>query len=184
VAPAGTIRTGFAVTAAGVLAGTFAWAAAAKLTDRRGWRRALAGYAVPAAVRKVAELGVPLAEVGVPLAVLLGSPQLAGRLALVLLGVFSIAIVWTRIRGGDQEIPCGCFGGAAGRDFRLLLGRNSLLAAAAVASIGSPASPLLRWPGSPGQGELLPFVLAATGCALAVLTSWRTATWLGRGRSA
>ncbi len=184
VAPAGTIRTGFAVTAAGVLAGTFAWAAAAKLTDRRGWRRTLAGYAVPAAVRRVAELGVPLAEVGVPLAVLLGSPQLAGRLALVLLGVFSIAIVWTRIRGGDQEIPCGCFGGAAGRDFRLLLGRNSLLAAVAVASIGSPASPLLGWPGPPGQGELLPFVLAATGCALAVLTSWRTATWLGRGRSA
>ena len=182
--PAGTIRAGVAAAAAGLVAGTFAWAAATKLMDRRRWRRTLAGYAVPAAVRPAAELGLPLAELGVPLAVLLGSPRSAGVLALILLAVFSTAILRTRARRGDREIACGCFGGTDARDFRLLLGRNALLAAAAFASIGASASPPLRWPGSPGEGDVLPFVLAATGCVVAGFTSWRTATWLGRGRRA
>jgi hypothetical protein len=183
-APEGTIRTGFTVVAAGILAGAFAWAAAGKLADRRRWRRALNGYAVPAHLRAAAELGLPLAELGVPLLLLLGLPQLAAGLALVLLAVFSVAILRTRARRGGRAMPCGCFGGTAARDFRLLLARNAVLAAAAAASIAAPASPLLRWPGPPGQGEVLPLVLAATGLAVASFTSWRTVTWLGRGRRA
>jgi hypothetical protein len=183
-APPGAIRTGFAVAAAGIVAGAFAWAAAAKLMDRRGWRRTLGGYALPAALRATADLGIPLAELGVPVIVLLGHPRPAGWLALILLGVFSIAILRARAGRGDREIPCGCFGGATARDFRLLLARNAVLAAAAAASMGTPASPLLRWPGPPGEGELLPVVLAAAGLGVAGVTWWRTATWLSRGRGA
>jgi hypothetical protein len=181
---ADTIRTNVAAIAAGLVAGTFAWAAAAKLMDRRRWRRTLGEYAVPAAVRSTAEVGLPLAELGVPLAVLLGSPRPAGWLALILLAVVSLAVLWTRARGGDREIACGCFGGAKVRDFRLLLGRNALLAAVAAVSIGASASPLLHWPGPPGEGEIVPFVLASTGCAVAGFTWWRTTRWLSRGRRA
>jgi hypothetical protein len=183
-APAGTIRSGFAVVAAGIVAGAFAWAAAAKLVDRRRWRRTLSGYAVPPALRATAELGLPLAELGVPVALLAGLPQPAGWLALILLAVFSVAILRTRAGRGGREIPCGCFGGVTARDFRLLLVRNALLAGAAAASFGAPASPLLRWPGPPGDRELLPLALAVTGLAVAGVTSWRTATWLTRGRRA
>jgi Methylamine utilisation protein MauE len=182
--PAGAMRTGLMVLASALLAGTFGWAGVTKLVDRRGWRRTLAGYALPAAVRRTVGLGVPLAELGVPAAVLLGSPRAGARLALVLLAAFSLVILRTRVRGGSREITCGCFGGATARDFRLLLGRNAVLAAAAVASAGAPASPMLHWPGSPGEGELLPFLLAVTGCAVALFTGWRTELWLGRGRRA
>jgi hypothetical protein len=183
-APQGAIRTGFAVAAAGIVTGAFAWAAVAKLADRRRWQRTLSGYAVPAVLRRTAVLGIPLAELGVPLLVLLGRPRPGGWLALVLLAVFSVAILRTRAGHGGRAIPCGCFGGASARDFRLLLGRNAMLAAAAATSMAASDSPLLRWPGVPGEGELLPAALGAAGIAVAGVTWWRTATWLGRGRAA
>ena len=182
-APSGAVRAGIAVIAAGLVAGTFAWAAVAKLLHRRRWRHTLAGYSLPAVLASVLEPGLPLAELGVPFAVLLGYRREAAWLALVLLAVFAVAIVRTRVRGDGDEIACGCFGGTT-RDYRLLLARNALLAAVAATSISAPDVPLLRWPGPPGEGEVLPFVLAVTALAVAGFTAWRTTTWLRRPRHA
>lgn len=179
-----TLRTGAAAVAAAIVAGAFAWAAVSKIVDRRRWRRTLAGYAVPAAVIGAVETGLPLAELGVPITLLFGYPRPAGWLALILLAVFCLAIVRIRVRGAGDEIACGCFGGTAARDFRLLLARNALLATAAAVSIGAPASPLLRWQGPPGEGGWLPVMLAAAGGAVGGFTAWRAATWLNRGRRA
>ncbi len=184
VASTGAIRTGLAAVAAGVVAGAFAWAAVAKLVDRRGWRRTLTGYGLSPAVRRGAELGIPPAELGVPVAALLGSPRVAASLALILLGLFSIAIVRARVVGGRRAIACGCSGGARTRDFRLLLGRNAVLAVAAWACMRTQASALLHWPGAPEQDGLLPFMLALLGGLVGLSTAWRSTAWLSRGRRA
>ncbi|MEP6477231.1 MAG: MauE/DoxX family redox-associated membrane protein [Actinomycetota bacterium] len=176
--PDGGVRAGIAVIAAGLVAGTFAWAAVAKLLHRRRWRHTLAGYSLPAVLASMLEPGLPLAELGVPLAVLLGYRREAAWLALALLAIFSVAILRSRVRGVGDEIACGCFRGGATRDYRLLLARNALLAAVAATSISAPDVPLLRWPGPPGEGEVLPFALAVTAIAMAGFTAWRTATWL------
>jgi hypothetical protein len=64
------------------------------------------------------------------------------------------------------------------------LARNVLLASSAAVAARAPARPPALWPGVPQVGETLPAVLALGALLVAVLTLWRTAVWLGRGRGA
>ena len=167
-----------ATAAAGTVALFFAWSAIAKLVAPASWRRVLAGYGLPRPVERAVPPVLPALELAVPAAVVLGAPAAACALAVALLLVFSGVILRTRLRGDGDRIACGCFGGASARDYRALLARNAALAAVAVGGARAPAQAVAWWPAAPEPGELLPFVLAVAGTGVALLTVWRSATWL------
>ena len=168
--------------AAGALAIAFGWSAAAKLVAPAVWRRTLAGQALPRRLAGAAAAGVPVVEAAVPTAVVLGAPAVASAIAMAALVLFSAVIVRTRLRGNDDAVACGCFGSGRARDYRLLLARNATLVALAVAGLHASPVEVAWWPGAPGPGEALPFAVATSAVAVAVLTAWRSASWLGRGR--
>jgi hypothetical protein len=180
VAPAGA---GFAAACTATLALAFGWSAAVKLAAPARWRATLAAYGLPDGLDAAARTAVPSLELTVATAAALGLTPAASAIALVLLAGFSAAIVRTRIRGG-RRVACGCFGGTRSRDYRLLLARNVLLASSAAVAARAPARPPALWPGVPQAGETLPAVLALGALVVALLTLWRTAVWLGRGRGA
>jgi hypothetical protein len=162
--------------AAAVLAVAFGWAAVAKAAAPRRWRRAVDAHGLPAPAARAARWGVPIAEAIVPLLVLLGRPRTAGAWSLVLVVGFSLELV--RIRRGGR-VPCGCFGARRTVAASTALLRNGALAAAAVLVVAlGEASSALRWPGSPGAGEVVPFVLTAGSALAATAVVWRAVAWL------
>jgi hypothetical protein len=148
--------------AAEVLAVVFGWAALSKALAPARWRADLDAYRIPAP--GAVALIVPLAEAAVPVLVLTGVPAFAPLLALALLGTFSAAILRARRLQGDR-LPCGCFGGTARRDYRVLLGRNLALAVVAVAAVADTGDP---WDIA-GPAEVLPIVLLSIGLAVVLL---------------
>ena len=180
-APAGATRAGFAAAAAGVAAIVFGWSAFAKLSAPARWRRTLAAHALPPGLARAAAPGAPTLELLVPASVIVGAPAAGCALALLLLTVFSAAVVRTRILGGDATVACGCFGGTRARNYRLLLARNLTLAIVATAGLGASSPAAMMLPGVPEASELFPFGLAVSAAIVAVLTSWRATTWLRRG---
>jgi hypothetical protein len=149
--------------AAEVLAVAFGWSAVAKVVRFGRWRGSLAGYHLRH--EPVLAVAVPTLEAAVPALALAGRPGLAGGVALLLLAVFSWAILRARRFGGDR-LPCGCFGGSARRDYRLLLGRNMALGVVAASALADPAA----LPGLHGVdfAEALPALLTLIGALLAV----------------
>jgi hypothetical protein len=150
--------------AAELLAGVFAWAAVAKVARFGRWRKSLAAYRLPR--EQALRVLVPAFEAAVPGLVLAGRPGLAGGLALLLLAAFAWAILRARRLGGDR-LPCGCFGGAARRDYRLLLGRDVALGVVAASALVDSAA----LPGLNGveATDVLPVLMTALGAALAAL---------------
>ena len=124
--------------AALVLAAVFAWAAVVKLLEPDRWRKDLLVYRLGRPLRAAGWLILPWLEVAVPAALLIGHPRMAALLAAGLMGVFSVAILRARILVGSDQLACGCFGGHATRDYRLLLLRNALLAGLAVYVLAFP----------------------------------------------
>ncbi|HET6770018.1 MAG TPA: MauE/DoxX family redox-associated membrane protein [Actinomycetota bacterium] len=144
----------------------FGWAAVAKLARLSSWRTTLRGYGVRRPLGMLALPLVPVAEAAVPVLALLGRIRESATLALILLIIFSGAVIHAR-RAQGRRLPCGCFGKKKSHDYRALLLRNlalGLLAGAAIA--GRPARPVLeslRWP---HVGEALPALLVLLGLAL------------------
>jgi hypothetical protein len=127
-------------------------------------------------LERPALLGVPLAEGAIAALVVAGASAPSSILALALLGAFSGAILRARALHGSR-VPCGCFGRAKARDFRVLLGRNLALGGLAGGVLTTGASfPLLDWARTPAHGELLPAALVVAGLVIAA--------WLGRMASA
>jgi uncharacterized membrane protein YphA (DoxX/SURF4 family) len=93
-----------------LLAGVFAAAAWAKLSDRPGTEQAARDFGVPTAASSAVAFAVPVAELTV--AVLLvfgGSVLVVGAVgAVVLLAVFTIAVAVSLARGRRPD--CHCFG--------------------------------------------------------------------------
>lgn len=148
------------------LAGVFAWAAASKALDPRGWREALGAHRLGPLARP-ALVGVPVLETAVAALVLAGAPRAGASLALALLATFSGAILRARALQGDR-IPCGCFGRTRARDYRALLIRNVALGTLAVWVVVTGASfPLLEWARLPRGGEIAAALLALAGLVLA-----------------
>jgi hypothetical protein len=154
--------------AAAVLAIAFGAAAAVKVVRPGPWRRSLRALRLPSAVERVAGPAVPAVEVVLAALPFLGLASTAGFASLVVLGLFSAAIVVGRLRVG-RRLDCGCFGATSARDSRLLLARNGALAvAAALAWQGGVDDPVGGPLGTPTGAEVLPAALVALGLALAV----------------
>jgi hypothetical protein len=150
------------------LAAAFAWAAVAKLARFPAWREALAGYRLPEPAERAVRPLVPLTEAVV--AVLLVSGGDASRagaaLAVALLGGFSLSVLRAQRLQGDR-LPCGCFGGRGGRDYRLMLVRNATLGAVAATALLFPRAGAFDAV-APDASQVVPAALAAAGLGLGV----------------
>lgn len=163
---------------AAALAATFAWAALAKLGRWTRWRAALSGYELPGAVRALAAPVVPVVEGGVAALLVTGFTRAGAALSVALLASFSGALLYARERRGDR-LPCGCFGGATERDYRVMLLRNALLGlASAVLLLTSHDVSVARGWSAPSGGDLVPGALVAIGIGLVGWTLWRVGSSL------
>lgn len=116
-----------------LLAAVFAAAAVGKLTDLRGWRHALAGFAVPDVALGTVSWLVPLAELATAAALLGSATAEPGAVAsLALLLVFALAIL-VNLRQGRQA-PCHCFGPLSAPT---PVGRRTLVRAAALTALAA-----------------------------------------------
>ena len=150
--------------AAVILAAAFGWAALSKAARPSAWRDALRPHGLGGLEPAVA-VAVPSAELAVAGVLLLASSRAGAVAALVLLVVFSAALVRVRVRSGDRRVPCGCFGRRSSVDVRLALVRNVVLAALGVLALtGRQPDPLPL--GLPSSGEAVPALLALVGIAL------------------
>lgn len=154
--------------AALLLAAAFAWAVLAKAARPGAWRDALPGYRLPVRTTRLTLFAVPLAEAGAAVLLLSGDDvsKAGAALSVALLAGFSIAVLRARRLQGDR-LPCGCFGGAGRRDYRIMLVRNAFLGGLAAAVLVVPDAWTFEI-GSPGVSQLLPAALAALGVALVV----------------
>ena len=92
-----------------VLAAVFAVAAAGKLADRDGSRRAVVAFGAPESLAAVLAVLLPVAELTVAVLLLPAATASAGAIgALALLVLFSGAIAFNLMRGREPE--CHCFG--------------------------------------------------------------------------
>jgi hypothetical protein len=118
-------------------------------------------------------VATPVLEIVAAALVLLVSVKTGAALSLVLLGGFSLAVLRARSRQGDR-IPCGCFGRAKERDYRLIIGRNLLLVGVtAVVLLGEESQGLLSGGEVPPASDVLPALLAAVGIGLMAVVLWQ-----------
>jgi hypothetical protein len=148
------------------LAVVFAWAGVGKVVAPDRWRRDLQAYRLARPARAAGWLLVPWLELAVAVEIVAGWPRPAGGLALGLLAVFSAAIVRARIVVGSNQLACGCFGGHATRDYRVLLARNGALILLAAYVVAFPRAHFAR------AGEGLPLVLAGTMAVAGAAWVW------------
>jgi uncharacterized membrane protein YphA (DoxX/SURF4 family) len=136
-----------------LLAGTLAWAGAAKAADPAPFRATLRALSAPGWL----VVGVPALELALAGLLVAGvAPRLSAAAVLVLLAGFTVALA----RLGS--VPCHCFGASDGPAGPA---RNALLAAGAVALVAWPAGPL--W--NVGASELAGAATVAVGAVCA----WR-----------
>ena len=166
--------------AAAILATTFAWAALAKIVRWTAWRDALSAYELPSIARAVAQPAVPALEALVAVLVFVGATHPGAAVTILLLSSFSGALLHAHARHGDR-LPCGCFGRATTRDYRLMLTRNAALGAlAAMLLVARGDVSAFEGLAAPSGAEVLPAALVVAGAALSVWTVWRALTSLGR----
>jgi hypothetical protein len=144
----------------------FAWAAVAKLVGFGSWRSALAGYRLPQGIERPLSVTVPIVELSLAAAFFAGATRVAAAASLAVLTLFSLAIVRARALQGTR-LPCGCFGANKQRDYRLLLARNTVLAAGAGALLVY-GQDVPGYPSAPSDDAWVAAALVAVGVALLV----------------
>jgi hypothetical protein len=154
-----------ALVAGSCLAVVFGWGALAKLVRFPEWQQALEAYRLPPAASVPASAGVPVAELAVVGMLFSGRALAASALTLMLLAVFSLALLSARQKGGDR-LPCGCFGKATLHDLRLLVARNAGLAFLAGLVLISGHDRLLGDSAVAAPTNLVPVGLVAVGGVL------------------
>jgi thiol-disulfide isomerase/thioredoxin/uncharacterized membrane protein YphA (DoxX/SURF4 family) len=99
-----------------VLAVVFVTSAVAKLRDRSDSREAVRAFGVPSALVPLVSTGLPWVEMGCALLLLLPDPAgaVGAAASVVLLLVFTVAIVANLVRGHRPE--CRCFGAMSGSE--------------------------------------------------------------------
>lgn len=165
---------------AAVLAGTFAWAAAAKAARPGAWARALEGYRLPRVAGTVAAVAVPAAEASAAGLLLAGATHAGAAVIVALLAAFSGAVFRAHALRGDR-LPCGCFGARSERDYRVMLARNGALAVlAAVLLLAGRDVALVGAMALPHRDEVVAAVLVAVGVALCAWMVWGVGSAIGR----
>ena len=156
----------------------FGWAGSAKILGADRWRTDLrVTYRLPRPIAAAAFVLVPWAEIGVVVALLTGWYRLGAVVAVVLLVASSIAIVRARVIQGTNRLSCGCFGGSAPRDYRVLLLRNGGLVVLAIALLVTVNDgPLPR-----GRVDVLAAAIATLGIVAAIWTARQVRAYLQRG---
>jgi uncharacterized membrane protein YphA (DoxX/SURF4 family) len=158
-----------------LLAVVFIIAGVAKLRDRPGTLRALAGFGVPARLRRVAAIALPLAELGTAVALLFpASARWGGVAALFLLVAFCAGISYALHQGRTPD--CNCFGqlhsAPAGRGTLL---RNVALAAPAILVVAEgPGPSISAWVADRTAAEL---VAITVSLAAAILGAFAVHFW-------
>jgi hypothetical protein len=153
--------------AAALLGLTFAWAALAKIVRWNRWREALRAYQLPRGIAVVAGPGVPAAELAAAALVLIGLTKVGAALTVVLLASFSGALLYAQQRRRGAKLPCGCFGRATERDYRLMLTRNAFLGGlAALLLLSSHDVWFADDLSSPAAGDVVPVLLVVAGLGL------------------
>jgi thiol-disulfide isomerase/thioredoxin/uncharacterized membrane protein YphA (DoxX/SURF4 family) len=143
-----------------VLAGVFALAGVAKLSNLKGSRQAIRDFGVPPAMAAPLGLLLPLAELSVAATLLPASTAWWGALgALALLSVFVVGITYNLARGRKPD--CHCFGQlhSAPAGWKTLA-RNGVLAAVAGFVLwtgykGGAGPSALSWAGALSAAQLL-----------------------------
>ena len=154
--------------AALVLAAVLAWAAIAKVRDRRGTARSFAGLGLPSP--RLLASAVPAGEVAVAVGLVV-APARAAWAALALVLAFSVVIARAVVSGAS--VPCACFGGGgagagAARPVSVVeLVRNAGLGALAIVASGAGVGDAL-WPGLP-ETVIVTVVVALVAVAFAVV---------------
>lgn len=162
----GLVLIDLGMTAAGLLALTFAWAGAAKLGRPAETAAGFAdlGLARPGALARA----VPLVELALAVT-LLAAPAAGGAAALVLLAGFSAVLVGALRRG--VAVPCACFGRAGSPPLSGFdLARNALLAALAGVALTA------------GLAPQVPGFVPATAVLLTTVAAFALLAVLRRGR--
>src|ERR671910_584689 len=146
-----------------VLAGVFALAGVAKLSDLEGSRQAIIDFGLPALLASPLALLLPLAELAVAAALIPASTALLGTVgSLALLLLFILGIGTNLARGRKPE--CHCFGqlhsSPAGWK---TLARNGVLAALAAFVVwqgweGKVGPSAVAWIGALSTAQLLGFL--------------------------
>jgi uncharacterized membrane protein YphA (DoxX/SURF4 family) len=151
-----------------MLALVFLWSGAAKIARRSAWIDALRGYRLPRPVAAVAAPGVVVAEWSIAALLVAGATRVGSALALAMLSAFSLAILRARALQGDR-LPCGCFGGSDGRDYRAMIARNVILGGAAASMLVADRD-LAVFEGMrvPRPSELVPAGLIVVAAIVAV----------------
>ena len=158
-----------------VLAATFAWAGVAKTLHAERWRQDIRAYRLARPVRALAFFVLPWIEIGLALAAVGGRADIAAWVALALVASFSVAIARARLLQGTNKLSCGCFGGTAARDYRLLLLRNlalGSLAAWILLDLDASGS----WSLTPGSRDVLPALLIMLVIVATLWTARQAAT--------
>ncbi len=153
------------------LAVVFTWAALAKTIRPRRWRADLERYGLPPRLSSWVVPTVPAAEACLALALLMGFNRIGGIGALVMLALFTLALLRARSVVGDR-VPCGCFGRGPTVSVRAAVARNAALAAVAVVAMARGSSAGLALPPVPGGRDALPLLLAVGGLVAAAFTGW------------
>src|SRR5919199_1137875 len=159
-----------------LLAAVFAVAALAKLADRRGARRALIDFGVPAALAPALAALLPLGELAIALALVSVPWAWYGAVgALALLALFTAAIAVSLARGRRPD--CHCFGQvASGPISWATLVRNVVLVSIAAfvvwAGRRSAGPSAVGWLYSLGGGERVIALAGIALLALAIVEGW------------
>ncbi|HEU4697698.1 MAG TPA: redoxin domain-containing protein [Gemmatimonadales bacterium] len=158
-----------------LLAAVFLVAAVGKLTDARGSRQALEDFGVPSGLTAPLGLALPLVELGIAALLLFGASARWGAVAaLGLLGLFTLGIVGTLVRGRRPD--CHCFGQLHSAPVGWsTVGRNGALAAIAAVVLGwGGRSSEITGLGGVGLGVATGVALgtAVLGLGVALIEGW------------
>ena len=155
------------------LAVVFAVAGLAKLADREGARRAARDFGTPASLAGAVAVLLPLAELAVAALLLPASTAVWGALgALVLLGIFTVAIGAAMARGKAPD--CHCFGQLHSEPAGWkALGRNGVLGALALFVLAGGGGPsALAWIADLQGAEMLALAVGVVAVALLAVAGY------------
>jgi thiol-disulfide isomerase/thioredoxin len=160
-----------------LLAVVFAVSAFTKFADQAGFHEALANFSMPARLRAPVRVLIPVLELGIAITLLPALSAWGAAVgALVLLLVFTAAIVVNLVRGRRPD--CHCFGqlSSAPVSWKTVLRNGALMAAAAVLIVsGRPANAgpsLVAWAGKLTLPEAIGVVAVGVIIAAVAIETW------------